>query len=1029
MAFYLSPQVDVIETDLTTVVPAVSTNITAMVGRFSRGPVNTRTLITNDRELVDIFGEPDSDTYLDWFSAFNFLQYGNSLYITRVINEDGIQTSLNGVHTNSVSTLTVASTGDYPVNGRLTIVHSTGREIVSYAGKTSTSFNNVTRGLAGTSAVAYTGGETVVLAAENSSVAIANTAAPFVAGTAATGSITFSTPSVLSHGDTVTIGDGISTVVFATAKTRENTTFTADDGTDVLTLATELALANGDLVNLTSAGTLPAGTADTTNYFVRIATPTTLTLHTTRADANNNVSAVDITDTGTGVHTIRSARAAAITTPNAIPVDISADATSSTVDDVGQPYQLMLDDLYAIDVVTSAPFVNCPFSATSGILGTETTIADADTYFPGSAISTSDGDTGIVRHISGNRLYVQVLSGTFNLAEGVDNTATFSTMATQVIVSQKVLDIAVTYSDPTVTLTNNNSSSGAALGNIPIVVNAAVSGSYTIVGMAGGVDPKNSRGDYITRYSNEVEPLSTITFAENEVLKVYAKSPGAWGTDLSVSVTNPEDFDNAIAFRVGNQVATFAGEIDEAPNSGRREVALLVIETDPLGNRRVVEKYTASLRQDAKSEDGLTNYIENVINNGSTRINVEVNPVTSGMDLTVVNLTSPLSNSATTATVTTTVGFPSAGRFRLDDEIVSYTGITATTFTGLVRGENGTTPAEHATDSELSEYNTVGTLTDGALMGGADAIINRASIRDEIVAGYDLYSDPEDIDVNIFIDGGNADDTTIQQHLIDNLAESRRDCIAVLSVPWRSVNFPTTTQQISGMNAYRSTPGDPNSLNRSSSYAALYGNWKRQYDRFNDTFRWVPTAGDAAGIMAFTDATRDPWWAPAGLTRGRIRNVIQFRVQPNKAHRDSLYKNQINPLVDFRSDGPVAWGQKTLLNRPSAFDRINVRRMFLVVEKAIATASRAFLFEFNNVFTRKRMLSVIEPFLREVQGRQGLTDFFVKIDDQNNPPSVVQRNELHGDIYIKPTFVAEFIRLNFIATPLGSNFQELVKQN
>lgn len=1029
MAFYLSPQVDVIETDLTTVVPAVSTNITALVGRFSRGPVNTRTLITNDRELVEIFGEPDNDTYLDWFSAFNFLQYGNTLYVTRVLNEDGIQTSLSGTHTNVVTTLNVPDTSEYPVTGRLSIVHATGREIVSYSGKTSTTFNNVTRGLAGSTAVAYTGGETVILAAENASIALANTAAPFVAGTAATGSITFQTPSVLTHGDTIAVGDGTNTVTYATAKTRETTTFTADDTTEVCTLAAQLNIVTGDLVNLSSSGTLPAGTAASTNYFINVATPTTITLHTSKADALNGVSPVNITDTGTGTHTLTVARAAAVSNTSAIPVDISADALSVDIDHVGNPYQAMIDDLYAIQVVTSAPFITCPFSSSSGYLGTTSTIADANTNFPGSAISTSAGDNGIVRHIVGNTLYVQVLSGTFDLAEGVDNTAVYAATATQVIVSQKALNIAATYSDPTATLTNNESDAGASLGNVAIAVTESVIGSYTVVGMSGGVEPNNARGDYITRYSNDVEPLSTITFSENEVLKVYAKNPGAWGADLSVSTTNPDDFDNAVAFRVGNQVATFAGEIDESPDSDRREVALLVIETDPLGNRRVVEKYTASLQQDAKTEDGLTNYIENVVNNSSLRINVEVNPVSSGIDLTVANLTSTLSNSATTASVTTTNGFPTAGRVKIEDEIISYTGVTATTFTGLTRGVSGTTAVEHSADAEVTEYNTVGTVTDVKLVGGSDGIIDRESIRDEIIAGYDLYNDPEDIDINIVIDGGNADDVTIQQHIIDNLAEFRRDCIAVLGVPWRSVNYPTTSQQVTGMVNYRTTPGDLNSLNRSSSYAALYGNWKRQYDKFNDTFRWLPMSGDAAGIMAFTDATRDPWWAPAGLTRGKIKNVSQFKVQPNKSHRGSMYKHQVNPMVDFKGDGPTTWGQKTLLNRPSAFDRINVRRMFLVIEKAIATASRSFLFEFNNVFTRKRMLSVIEPFLREVQGRQGLTDFFVKIDDQNNPPSVVQRNELHADIYVKPTYVAEFIRLNFIATPLGANFQELVKQN
>jgi hypothetical protein len=1024
--FYLSPQVNVVETDLTTIVPAVSTNITVTVGRFERGPVNGRTFITNDRELVQIFGEPDNDNYLDWFTAFNFLQYGNKLYVTRVINEDGIQTSISGTVASNATSITVAGTGEFPLTGQLAIINSNGdREVISYSGKTGDTFSNVSRGMAGTSASSYTGGETVVLAATNASLSIANTAAPFDVGIAATGSITFSQPALLTNGDNFTVSDGSRRITLDINKSRNSTVVSVDDATDILTLNTPVGLVTGNQVYLTTDGTLPAGFSASTNYYVNVSSGTTLTLHTSLSNALSGSSPVDATDTGSGIHTATKARGTGTIIPGAVPLDISADSVSTNIDHIGEPVELMLDNLHVIRVVTSTPFRTAPFSSTSGNLGTNSTTADADTHFTGSIISTSGGaKKGIIRHIAGNDLYVQVTTGSFTTGDQVDNLDTFSSAVTQVISSVKALNMSSTYSSPTVTITNNNSDDGSSDGNIPIVVNAATSGTIVPVGMAGGIEPRSHREDYITRFNAEEEPLSDITFSDNEVIKVYAKSPGAWGGDLSISVSSPEDFDNAVVLSQGNSQLTFLSEFDGKPSDARREFALAVIETDPLGNRRVVEKYIPSLASSATTEDGQSNFAENVINNSSARIFIEVNPVSDGTENIQSNLTSVLSNSATSAAVTDTDGFPSSGRILIDEERIEYTSITATSFDGLVRGIAGTTPVEHASNSNVFEQNNVGLISNQKLIGGHDAIINRESIRDEIIQGFSLYDDPEDIDVNIFLDGGSANDVTIQQHIIDNLVERRRDSICVLTVPWSSIDKPTTTEQISGMITYRE-----NNLSRSSSYGSLYGNWKRQYDSFNDKFRWLPVSGDAAGAMAFTDAVRDPWWAAAGLTRGKVKNVSQFKVQPNLSHRDLIYKTQINPLVNFRGDGPVIWGQKTLLTRPSAFDRINVRRLFVTIEKAIATAARSFIFEFNNRFTRKTLLSIIEPFLRDVQGRQGLTDFYVKCDEQNNPPVVVQRNELQCDIYIKPTYVAEFIRLNFIATPLGANFQELIKQN
>ena len=204
--------------------------------------------------------------------------------------------------------------------------------------------------------------------------------------------------------------------------------------------------------------------------------------------------------------------------------------------------------------------------------------------------------------------------------------------------------------------------------------------------------------------------------------------------------------------------------------------------------------------------------------------------------------------------------------------------------------------------------------------------------------------------------------------------------------------------------------------------------YKYQYDKYNDVYRYIPLNGDMAGLAVRTDETRDPWYSPAGLNRGQIKNIIKLAYNPNKAGRDILYKNGINPVVTFPGQGTVLFGDKTMLSKPSAFDRINVRRLFIVLEKAVATAAKFTLFEFNDDFTRAQFKNLVEPFLRDVQGRRGIYDFKVVCDETNNTGEVIDRNEFIGDIYIKPARSINFIQLNFVAVRTGVEFSEVVGQ-
>lgn len=292
-----------------------------------------------------------------------------------------------------------------------------------------------------------------------------------------------------------------------------------------------------------------------------------------------------------------------------------------------------------------------------------------------------------------------------------------------------------------------------------------------------------------------------------------------------------------------------------------------------------------------------------------------------------------------------------------------------------------------------------------------------------LAAAYDKFKSAEDVDISLVLCGKarSSVGTTGQDlanYVIDNICETRRDCVAFVS--------PTLEDVVNAL-GYEATNivNFRNSL-RSTSYAVLDSGYKYQYDKYNDVYRWVPMNGDIAGLCVRTDNTRDPWFSPAGFNRGNIKNIVKLAYNPDKADRDVLYRAGINPVVNFPGQGTVLYGDKTLLARPSAFDRINVRRLFIVLEKAIARAAQSTLFEFNDDFTRAAFRNLIEPYLRDVQGRRGIYDFRVVCDTTNNTPEVIDRNEFRGDIYIKPARSINFIQLNFVAVRTGVEFEEIV---
>ena len=446
-----------------------------------------------------------------------------------------------------------------------------------------------------------------------------------------------------------------------------------------------------------------------------------------------------------------------------------------------------------------------------------------------------------------------------------------------------------------------------------------------------------------------------------------ARYPGELGNSISVSVcpysaTN-STFDNW----------TYTGSFDAAPNTSdfaasvsatHDEVHVAVI--DRLGvfsgtRGTVLETFSyVSLGSNAKTSNGTSNYIKDVVNNGSRYVWM------SGFG------TNKFNDAAGTA-ADTNVDFG-------DDNNYSAAALDVTLAAGVNSGTLGTS---------------------------------------EVLTGFDHFEDKDTIQVDFLIAPGMAariDQTTIVNDLITTAQSLRKDCI-VISSPARSDiinNSAPVTSTVATVNTFTN-----------SSYLVVDNNYIKVYDKYNDRYVYIPAASSTAGIMAATDLNAAPWYSPAGARRGQYLGITALSYSPTKAERDTLYKAGVNPIANLPGQGVLLFGDKTKLNRPSAFDRINVRRLFIVLERAIALAARNTMFEFNDEFTRAEFVSIVEPFLREVQGRRGITDFRVVCDESNNPGSVIDRNEFVANIFIKPARSINYITLNFVAVRTGVDFEEI----
>jgi len=436
-----------------------------------------------------------------------------------------------------------------------------------------------------------------------------------------------------------------------------------------------------------------------------------------------------------------------------------------------------------------------------------------------------------------------------------------------------------------------------------------------------------------------------------------------------------------------NRYWEFFASFDKAPGTSTSATAaggvadeIHVVVSDEDGaisgvRHSILETYGfVSLASDAKDASGETNYYKKVIANKSEYIYWTFHSTA------MVNTANENRTHAISATSGKAFGRP-----------------TLPETTSLANGANGRTATAAQKYGAWETHFKDGETTDiSFLIVGSSRTDNGSGTDQDILADW----------------------TTLSNQAV-MIAESRKDCVAVMS-PRRADVVGVTSESTQSSNVITTA----NTMS-SSSYAVIDSGWTYQYDRYNDKYCYVPANGHTAGIMARSDLLRDAWFSPAGFSRGQYLGITKLAFNPSQASRDDLYRARVNPVVTFPGQGTILYGDKTALSSPSAFDRINVRRLFIVLEKAISTAAKAQLFEFNDAFTRAQFRAAVEPFLRDVKNRRGLVDFSVVCDETNNTDSVIDRNEFVCSIFVKPARSINFITLNFVAARSGVEFSEI----
>lgn len=910
MGFQLSPGVNVTEIDLTTTIPAVATSIGALAGPAAWGPVLDPVLVSSEDNMVAMFGKPNNGTANTFFTAASFLSYTNTLWFTRIINEDVnvgevASNATSGPRGNSSYRVIVKNEDDFYEKlelGAFDIQDSEARSrtrelfISKYPGSLGNSLTVAIADSFVAPKVDYVGGRV------RGQLTTMSKIIPLANLVGLTGGVKELSNTLLNQ---MILRGSTGDYIGATAAF-ESVSLTLKTSTlklaELMRATTDVAV-QGALGSTFDSAILALGLYKNAGSVDLIATLADLVNHLDAVAADKAAVAAD--STGTMVQTVFLYQGAS-TVDETIDMDISA-AVATTI---SSPRAFVND--------TVSLFVNAAYA---GVLNT-------------------------------NDMFV---------VDGGEVTATLSSHGVD---------------------TNSDIYTWAASRGGEL----ALKQTFSMIMQVINSDNTNAR---------EVANVNFIQGTENQDI-FDAVSFSSTGFFYKKGQVDPVDGTLSTGWEYADLFELAPDNTPRAENVGAKwdEMHVVVIDSKGLwtGTKgAVLERFGfLSKAKDGKTEDGSNNYYVDVINRASKYV-----WCTGDIDVLVNNLDASY--------------VVTPRNDMLEDRVNHNWGEKLT-------DENG----EGRTFARLRQPLKMD------LLGGADGYDSIGV--DDYMKGYDMYASGERIDINLVMFANTnsaATDRTVSQYIIDNIVNNRKDCIALLSPAKETCVGNFTSKEEKVVNYFR----DINEgINRSTSYAVADCNWKQMYDKYNDTARWVPLSGDIAGLCAFTDKERDAWWSPAGFNRGKLKNVMKLAWNPEQAQRDHLYKNGVNPVLSFPGEGPVLYGDKTLLSKPSAFDRINVRRLFIVCEKAIATASKYSLFEFNDAFTRLSFVNMVTPFLRDVQGRRGIYDFRVICDETNNTPEVIDRNEFVGDIYIKPARSINFIQLNFVAVKTGVDFAEVIGQ-
>lgn len=934
MSFSLSPSVEINEKNVSFNVANLPSSKTGMVLHCDTGPAFQITPITNVTELEDTFGNPTNYNFRDWFNAWNFLQYANSLYITRPIDAAAITQNVGLGLTGGYGGGIVTSTAAYQVA-------SCGAAVTGDASSVSTTtyyftVNSVEYNVSLTAADTYTTITTALdLAVDGAGITVTYVA-PTIPATLQTGGLKF------TH-DTV----GAAYAVKVSAGTTSPDLFAAlgdFDQFDPLVVGTGMTTVPSSAYAIASMGTAVTGD-----------------------------------DSGLG----------GTTAYNFVINDIQYTITTVAALTNG-------DIVTLIDTAITSAGLTCTWDATTpGVKITNDAIGTAYSVYLDHPATGTD------------------LWSTFTTYDGFD-VPVAGVGPGQAMTTHSKLDLGGLYNGDIAEITLDARTAGARLE----IYYKWVTADPSRYGVAICSDENSWR-----------QPCAIDTDANGVALfndfKDYFEFAPLWDSSQFAYIVFYKEDDG-----------TFTAKAD-----GKGIVSYLSSGKDIYGKNIFVEDVLYNSNPYLYAKVGAAASYDNV-NTGGEALPMFAQPNPSVTDVTVVAGDSATYMDGDRVIFTNdpddTTGIGAEGVLTVGGDALASVALR-----DIGYGSGGYGYTKVPIVSVDSGTGVIGTGTLTAVMtnlpGGTDPtciypVDGIATIQSfsgfasdytvgDVETAFDLFGDPDNFDINILLSHERS------LFKASNIATTRKDCVAIVGVTESSdvVGQTSTAATTNVQNTFGWDGVTPSPLPVYNTYCAHYGNIKYLYDKYSDTNRWVPVVGDVAGLMAETDTYYDPWWAVAGLNRGVMRNVIKLGFNPNKANKDVLYFNSINPVVTIPGEGAgIILGQKTSTSVASAMDRLNVRRLLISIEKAIATALRPFMFEFNDEGTRANILGILNPYMDQIKARRGVYDFLVKCDETNNNTTVIDQNALVVNIYVKPTKVAEFLQVNMIVTKTGANFEEVV---